>query len=191
MSAVRAHKQTKDCKCRLVKLQFSNIFTTCFSCVEARCVCRQAAQLVTLPAEKAAKILPLVGLARSKQDPINCGHSPQCLYRPPPAGANMVGRFTTNPGQHADWPASVQNPSHPFYRSTYSIHESTALQAFEQFHHCFRRRPDSSRNFAQPLFTELLLRKNKDSRHSHASCPIKRKLRLIMGTLDCTANGQL
>jgi hypothetical protein len=35
----------------------------------------------------AAKILPLVGLARSKQDPINRGHSAQYLYRPPPAGA--------------------------------------------------------------------------------------------------------
>ena len=36
---------------------------------------------------KAAKCLPLVGLARSKQDPINRGHGAQYLYRPPPAGA--------------------------------------------------------------------------------------------------------
>ena len=32
---------------------------------------------------KAATILPLVGLARSKQDPINRGHGAQYLYRPP------------------------------------------------------------------------------------------------------------
>ncbi len=31
---------------------------------------------------KAAKFLPLVGLARSKQDPINHGHGAQYLYRP-------------------------------------------------------------------------------------------------------------
>ena len=36
---------------------------------------------------QAAKFLPLVGLARSKQDPINLGHGAQYLYRPPPAGA--------------------------------------------------------------------------------------------------------
>ena len=36
---------------------------------------------------KAAKFLPLVGLARSKQDPINRGHGAQYLYRPSPAGA--------------------------------------------------------------------------------------------------------
>ncbi len=47
---------------------------------EARCVCRQAAV-------KAAKILPLDALARSKQDPINRGHGGQYLYHPPPAGA--------------------------------------------------------------------------------------------------------
>ncbi len=47
---------------------------------EERCVCRQAAV-------KAAKFLPLDGLARSKQDPINRGHGAQYLYRPPPAGA--------------------------------------------------------------------------------------------------------
>ncbi len=38
---------------------------------------------------KAATILPLVELARSKQDPINRGHGAQYLYRPPPAGANI------------------------------------------------------------------------------------------------------
>ena len=36
---------------------------------------------------KAAKFLPLVGLARSKHDPINRGHGAQYLYRPPPAEA--------------------------------------------------------------------------------------------------------
>jgi hypothetical protein len=58
------------------------IIITRFSYLEARCVCRQAAV-------KAAKILPLVGLARSKQDPINRGHGAQYLYRPPPAGASL------------------------------------------------------------------------------------------------------
>ena len=33
--------------------------------------------------------LPLDGLARSKQDPINRGQGAQYLYRPPPAGANL------------------------------------------------------------------------------------------------------
>ena len=37
---------------------------------------------------KAAKILPLVGLARSKQDPIKCGHGALYLYRP--AGAKII-----------------------------------------------------------------------------------------------------
>jgi hypothetical protein len=37
---------------------------------------------------KAVKLLPLVGLARSKEDPINRGHGAQYLYRPPPTGAN-------------------------------------------------------------------------------------------------------
>ena len=36
---------------------------------------------------KASIFLPLVGLARSKQDPINRKHGAQHLYRPPPAGA--------------------------------------------------------------------------------------------------------
>jgi hypothetical protein len=40
-------------------------------------------------AVKAAKILPLVGLARSKQDPINRGLGAQYLYRPPPTGAHQ------------------------------------------------------------------------------------------------------
>ena len=35
--------------------------------------------------------LPLVGLNRSKQDPINRGHGAQYLYRPPPAGAEDFG----------------------------------------------------------------------------------------------------
>ena len=52
------------------------------SCLEARCVCRQAAV-------RAAKILSLVGLARSKQNPINGGYGAKYLYRPPPAGAAM------------------------------------------------------------------------------------------------------
>ena len=34
---------------------------------------------------KAAKCLPLVGLAKSKQDPINRGHGAQYLNCPPPA----------------------------------------------------------------------------------------------------------
>ncbi len=38
---------------------------------------------------KAARILPLVGLARSKQDPINRGHCAQYLYCPAPTGANI------------------------------------------------------------------------------------------------------
>ena len=42
---------------------------------------------------KAATILPLVGLARSKQDPINRGHGAQYLYRPPPAGAIAAAKF--------------------------------------------------------------------------------------------------
>jgi hypothetical protein len=55
-----------------------------FSCLEARCVRRQAAV-------KAAKILPHVGLARSEQDPINRGRGAQYLYPPPPAGAKRNG----------------------------------------------------------------------------------------------------
>ena len=42
------------------------------------------------PADKLqikANFLPLVGLVRSKQKPINHGHGAQYLYRPPPAGA--------------------------------------------------------------------------------------------------------
>ena len=70
----------------LCDILFIIIIITCFSCLEARCVCRQAAV-------KAAKILPLVGLARSKQDPINRGHGAQYLYRPPPAGANIYNPY--------------------------------------------------------------------------------------------------
>ena len=36
---------------------------------------------------KAATILPFVGLARSKQDPLNRGHGACKLYRPLPVGA--------------------------------------------------------------------------------------------------------
>ena len=43
-------------------------------------VCRQAAV-------KAAKILPLDGLARSKQDPINRGHGAQYIY---PCGCHQI-----------------------------------------------------------------------------------------------------
>ncbi len=39
---------------------------------------------------KAAKILPFVGLARSKQDPTIRRHGAQCMYRPPPAGARDI-----------------------------------------------------------------------------------------------------
>ena len=59
--------------------EYYNYYITRSSCREARCVCRQAAV-------RAAKILPLVGLARFKQDPIKGGHSAQYLHRPPPAG---------------------------------------------------------------------------------------------------------
>ena len=38
---------------------------------------------------KAATTLPFVGLARSKQDPINRGHGAQYLYRPQPATAHF------------------------------------------------------------------------------------------------------
>ena len=58
------------------------IIVTRFSCLEAGCVCRQAAA-------EAAKILPLVGLARSKQDPINRGHGAQYL-----TGPRQPGPFT-------------------------------------------------------------------------------------------------
>ena len=66
----------------------------CFSCLEARCVCGQAAV-------KAAKILHLAGLTRSKQDPINHGYSAQCLYRPPPAGAKSIKLGVLITGQSA------------------------------------------------------------------------------------------
>jgi hypothetical protein len=50
-----------------------NSIISCFSCLAARCVCRQAAS-------KAANCLPLVGLTRSKEDPTNRGHGAQ--YQP-------------------------------------------------------------------------------------------------------------
>ena len=40
---------------------------------------------------KAAKILPLVVLARSKQDPINRGHGAQHSYRPTSRGLHTDG----------------------------------------------------------------------------------------------------
>ena len=39
---------------------------------------------------KAAIILPLVGLARSKQDPINRGHGAQFLYCPPASRGQLI-----------------------------------------------------------------------------------------------------
>ena len=53
----------------------------------ARFSCRRQGASADKLHVKAAKFLPLVGLARSKQDPINRGHGAQNLYRPPPAGA--------------------------------------------------------------------------------------------------------
>ena len=55
---------------------------------------------------KAAAILPLVGLARSKQDPINRGHGAQYLYRPPPAGATDI-EVASNPRHHHSISTSV------------------------------------------------------------------------------------
>ena len=68
------------CQQESLRLLFIIIITR-FSCLEARCVCRRAADI-------AAKILPLVGLARSKQDTINRGYGAQYLYCPPPAKAS-------------------------------------------------------------------------------------------------------
>ena len=45
---------------------------------------------------KADRLLPLVGLARSKQDPVSSGHSAQHLYRPPPAGASDATSLDNN-----------------------------------------------------------------------------------------------
>ena len=59
------------------------VIITRFSCLEARWVCRQAAV-------KAFKILPLVGLARSKQDPINRGHGAQYYTAPRQPGPNGI-----------------------------------------------------------------------------------------------------
>ena len=59
---------------------------------------------------KAAKFLPLVGLARSKQDPINRGHGAQCLYRPPPDGANclhLLNRKSLMQARHAVFPVKM------------------------------------------------------------------------------------
>ena len=57
------------------------LFITCFSCQSRQGASADKVQV------KAAKVLPLVGLARSKQDPINYGHGAQYLYCLPPAGA--------------------------------------------------------------------------------------------------------
>ncbi len=48
---------------------------------------------------KAATILTLVGLAKSEQDPINCGHSAQHFYRPPLAEAELM--ILSNDFEHA------------------------------------------------------------------------------------------
>ncbi len=61
--------------------------------------CRQAAV-------KAATILPLVGLARSKQDPINRGHGAQYLYCTPPAGANIAQCWSEFQGRTCHPPKS-------------------------------------------------------------------------------------
>ncbi len=50
---------------------------------ETRCDYRQAACEVDT-------ILHLVGLARSKQDPIHHGHGAQYLQHPPPAGGMQI-----------------------------------------------------------------------------------------------------
>ena len=74
---------------KALELVFPQVCTTfhyMLSLPEARCVCRQATV-------KAARIPPLVGLARSKQDPINRGHGAQYLYRPPPAGTTFRSEF--------------------------------------------------------------------------------------------------
>ena len=65
--------------------QTDNItFVTRFPCQK-----RQGAPADKLQV-KAAKILPLVGLARSKQDPINREHGAQYLCRPPPDGSRCT-----------------------------------------------------------------------------------------------------
>ena len=58
---------------------------------------------------KAAIILRLVGLARSKQDPVNCGHGAQYLYRPPPAGAKWLSIIVSTPELHGTlaWGARI------------------------------------------------------------------------------------
>jgi hypothetical protein len=80
--------QSETCTQTTLK-PYSIIIITRFACREARCVCRQAAV-------KAAKFLPLVGLARSKQDPINRGHGWAqhiwpAVYMPPCSTCNGPG----------------------------------------------------------------------------------------------------
>ena len=65
---------------RLPDTQYHSCCYTLFLPKEARCVCRRAAS-------KGCRILPLVGLASSKQYTITRGHVAQLLYRPPPARA--------------------------------------------------------------------------------------------------------
>ena len=52
--------------------------------IGARCVC-------SICAGEDCQLLPFAELARSKQDPINCGQGAQYLYWPPPAGG-LVAR---------------------------------------------------------------------------------------------------
>ncbi len=69
---------------------------------KTRCVCRQAAV-------KAAEILPLDGLARFKQDPINRGHGVQYLHRPPPPGAIFFSNTARQMMRHQDMVANPGN----------------------------------------------------------------------------------
>ena len=59
---------------------------------------------------KAAIILPLVGLARSNQDPINRGHGAQYLYRPPPTLYCKAAVQAVNRAQSA--PIYIADPTH-------------------------------------------------------------------------------
>jgi hypothetical protein len=66
-------------------LELTLVFLHAFPAyMSTRCVCRQAA-VQGLP-----QVLPLVGLARSKQGPMKRGHGAQYLYRPPPSGAENI-----------------------------------------------------------------------------------------------------
>ncbi len=66
---------------KLVRLEaFIIVIITRFPRQEASCVLQF----------KAATIRPLLGLARSKQDPINRGQGAQHLFRPPPCSHVMT-----------------------------------------------------------------------------------------------------